>query len=72
MCIGEFVAYGLKMKNGPTCTDDAGTCGRSLCECDKRFAQQHVDAVRNTSRESLTNGFIVDACVQPELPPVLD
>ena len=40
MCIGEFVQYGLRMRNnGPTCSDDANTCGRALCECDKKFAQ---------------------------------
>lgn len=44
-CIGEFVEYGLKTQNGPpTCTNDAGTCGRSLCECDKMFASRHVGA----------------------------
>ena len=39
MCIGEFVRYGLDMAGGsPTCTDNADTCERSLCECDKKFA----------------------------------
>lgn len=46
MCIGEFVRYGLNSRNGPpTCNDNAGTCGRALCECDKMFAQNHVNSV---------------------------
>ncbi|CAG5080363.1 Oidioi.mRNA.OKI2018_I69.PAR.g9556.t1.cds [Oikopleura dioica] len=64
MCIGEFVSYGLKLKNGPTCTDSAGTCGRSLCECDKRFAQQHVEATpvfnQNYHQFWTKTGFDVD------------
>ena len=40
MCIGEFVRYGMNMVNGyPVCTDNGDTCGRALCECDKKFAQ---------------------------------
>ena len=39
MCIGEFIEYGHKFRNGESqCTDDANTCGRALCECDKKFA----------------------------------
>ena len=39
-CIGEFVRYGMDMVNGyPVCTDNGDTCGRALCECDKKFAQ---------------------------------
>merc|ERR1711892_415488 len=44
-CIGEFVKYRYGYKNGaPICKDNAGTCGRSLCECDAMFAEQHVGA----------------------------
>jgi hypothetical protein len=44
-CIGEFVKYKYGYKNGaPICKDAAGTCGRSLCECDAMFAEQHVGA----------------------------
>ena len=40
MCIGEFVRYGMDMVNGyPVCNDNGDTCGRALCECDKKFAQ---------------------------------
>ena len=40
MCIGEFVRYGLNFDNGsPVCTDEGNSCGRALCECDKKFAQ---------------------------------
>jgi len=47
MCIGEFVRYGMRTPRNdePSCTDDAGSCGRSLCECDKMFAQRHVATV---------------------------
>ena len=39
MCIGEFVRYGQRFRNGDSeCTDDANTCGRALCECDRKFA----------------------------------
>ena len=42
MCIGEFVKYRYGYKNGaPVCKDAAGTCGRSLCECDAMFAKAH-------------------------------
>jgi len=42
-CIGEFVKYKFGIgNNGPVCRDDAGTCGRALCECDKQFAKNHV------------------------------
>ena len=40
MCIGEFVRYGMEMVNGyPVCDDAGDSCGRALCECDKKFAQ---------------------------------
>lgn len=43
MCIGEFVKYKYGYKNGnPVCKDDADTCGRALCECDAKFAREHV------------------------------
>jgi hypothetical protein len=43
MCIGEFVKYKYGYKNGEAvCRDDAGTCGRALCECDAKFAREHV------------------------------
>ena len=46
MCIGEFVEYDLRITGkGPQCRDEEGTCGRALCECDKQFAQNHVDKV---------------------------
>ena len=39
-CIGEFVRYGMDMVNEyPVCTDAGDSCGRALCECDKKFAQ---------------------------------
>ena len=47
MCIGEFVRYNLRIgQNGPVCRNEAGSCERALCECDKQFAQNHVAAVR--------------------------
>jgi hypothetical protein len=43
MCIGEFVKYKYGYKNGDAvCRDDAGTCDRALCECDAKFAREHV------------------------------
>ena len=44
MCIGEFVEYNFNISK-QKCRDDAGTCGRALCECDAMFARNHVDAV---------------------------
>ena len=47
-CMNEFVFYGVAMNgNQPQCTDEAGTCGRKLCECDKEFARTVVDEVKN-------------------------
>ena len=40
-CIGELILYDFSMPDGPVCHDDAGTCGRALCECDRQFAQAH-------------------------------
>ena len=46
MCIGEFVRYGLNMdNNNPVCTDAGDSCGRALCECDKKFAQGKRDSI---------------------------
>ncbi|CBY13147.1 unnamed protein product [Oikopleura dioica] len=43
-CMNEFVFYGVAMNgNQPQCTDEAGTCGRKLCDCDKEFAKTVVD-----------------------------
>ena len=43
MCIGEFVKYRYGIKNGEvTCKDDGNTCDRALCECDAKFAREHV------------------------------
>ena len=51
MCIGEFVAYGFRIRRGEsTCTDDADTCGRALCECDKKFAQGKLGFLSNSIR----------------------
>ena len=45
MCIGEFVKYRYGYKNGaPVCKDSANTCDRALCECDAKFAKEHVGA----------------------------
>jgi len=42
-CIPEFVRYRYGLKNGnAVCRDSAGSCERSLCECDAMFAEQHV------------------------------
>lgn len=43
MCIGEFVEYNFNISK-QKCRDDAGTCGRKLCECDAAFARNHVAA----------------------------
>jgi len=43
MCIGEFVKYRYGIKNGEvTCKDAGNTCDRALCECDAKFAREHV------------------------------
>ena len=42
-CIGEFHRYANTIANGDSqCNDSPGTCTRALCECDKRFAMDHV------------------------------
>ena len=42
-CIGEFVAYNYGVENGHmTCSDTPGSCDRAICECDLKFAQDHV------------------------------
>merc|ERR1739838_490444 len=44
-CIGEFVEYDFNLAGGEaTCNDSAGSCERSLCECDAMFAKKHVEA----------------------------
>ena len=43
MCIGEFVKYKMRIKNGEVqCRDEADTCDRALCECDHLLARKHV------------------------------
>jgi hypothetical protein len=63
-CIGEFVKYKVNMNNGPTCKDNAGTCERALCECDKLFAEEHVGAIHvyndDFHRFYSTTGFDAD------------
>merc|ERR1712176_730368 len=42
-CIGEFVKYRYGVKNNEVeCRDRVNTCERALCECDARFAHDHV------------------------------
>ena len=42
-CIGEFTQYRYGITNGDAvCKDRAGTCKRALCECDAKFAREHV------------------------------
>jgi len=42
-CIGEFTRYRLRYDNGePVCKNQAGSCERALCECDAKFAREHV------------------------------
>lgn len=44
-CLGEFYSYGYTNDNTQTvCTDDANSCKRSLCECDRKFAIDHFAA----------------------------
>jgi len=51
MCIGEFVRYNFRIgNNGPVCRNNAGSCERALCECDKQFAKNHV-AVKDVYNE---------------------
>ena len=55
MCIGEFVKYKYGEQNGDKiCKDNAGTCGRDLCECDLAFAKAHssVKSVWDTKYHS--------------------
>ena len=53
-CIGERVEYGLE--DSSICSDDADTCGRSLCECDSAFARgksmKNIDKVTNSESGS--------------------
>jgi len=45
-CIGEFTKYRFNIdafnRGKDICKDDAGSCGRSLCECDAMFAEAHT------------------------------
>ena len=42
-CIGEFTRYRFGYTNGePVCKNRANTCERALCECDAKFAREHV------------------------------
>jgi hypothetical protein len=44
-CIGEFYKYDYSTNNNNSvCNDDADTCNRALCECDRRFAIDHAAA----------------------------
>merc|ERR1712176_402510 len=44
MCIGEFVEYNHRIAgSNSVCRDDAGTCERALCECDKAFAMGELN-----------------------------
>ena len=55
MCLGEFVKYKYGEQNGDKiCKDNAGTCGRDLCECDLAFAKAHssVKSVWDTKYHS--------------------
>ncbi|CAG5109909.1 Oidioi.mRNA.OKI2018_I69.chr2.g4378.t1.cds [Oikopleura dioica] len=38
----SFLSFALRAQE---CTDSEGTCARTLCECDARFAKAHADAV---------------------------
>lgn len=42
-CINEFTRYDFDIvaADGIVCMDAAGSCGRALCECDKKFAAEH-------------------------------
>lgn len=64
-CIGEFVQYKFNIKRGQVqCRSDADSCERSLCECDKKFAENHVAvaAVYNKDYHS----FFSEVGWQPE------
>merc|ERR1719209_2084968 len=42
-CIGEMIEYTFKIQpEGIRCKDNANSCERALCECDKRFALDHM------------------------------
>ena len=44
-CIGEFVQYRYGIRNGDIqCRDGVDSCDRALCECDAKFAREHVGA----------------------------
>ena len=43
-CFGEIVRYRFKMEDhNVQCLNDQNSCERSLCECDRAFAQDHVN-----------------------------
>ena len=42
-CIGEFTRYRYGITNGEAvCRNRPNTCERALCECDAKFAREHV------------------------------
>jgi len=44
-CIGEFIKYKFTKSNGQiNCEDPEGTCQRSICMCDAKFAGEHAPA----------------------------
>jgi len=44
-CIGEFVKYRYGYRNNEIqCRDGEDSCDRALCECDAKFAREHVGA----------------------------
>ena len=42
-CIAEYVRYNYGISNGEAvCEDRENTCERAICECDAKFAREHV------------------------------
>lgn len=62
-CVNEYTKYKIRDQSaGLTCKDDAGTCKRALCECDKMFAELHA----NVADEYDEQYHIFDGEFEPE------
>jgi hypothetical protein len=54
-CINEFVEYGYENE---VCVEGGGTCGRGLCECDTKFAEEYAEIYH--THDDQYHGFFGD------------
>ena len=68
-CVNEYYSYKIRdQKAGLTCKNDAGSCARALCECDKQFAEAHAAvADQYDSQFHIFNGgFVPEESCPPD------